>query len=314
MIEYSNLSEKEIRHSVFTEVPTSQENISIFSDSFLLFKSGIINDFSIDEQTKLLNTNDDCDPQDLLHLKSIFLNTSGNNNNTSEILFNNESQTSNNKSINSSLRKGKRGRIKQKRNERPTHNKYAQDNIKRKIQVHYLKFLRNFINRIIYEISYKDKNIKNFQFYPLNYKFTKKISNNSFNTLKKAKIGDIFKYNVSPKYKNYQYLNLTVYNEVSKNIIIKKILDKKYLDFFNIYYSGEKTFYLKHYYADIKINLPSNLGYFQDLIEGENNKINCIKNEEIYRTNIKKCIEKNFINKPIFVVNKYPKNRLCKNF
>lgn len=153
---------------------------------------------------------------------------------------NNESHSSD-KTTNSHLTSKKRGRKKKAfNNNRPEHTKFSKDNIKRKIQVHYLKFLRNFINQIIDEIWQKDKNIKNLHFYKLNYKFAKKITKESFNALKNSKIGDIFKYNVSPKFKESEILNLNVYNEVAKNVTIEKILNKKYLEFFNIYYLKKK--------------------------------------------------------------------------
>ena len=189
-----------------------------------------------------------------------------------------------------------------KKNENPNrkpHSRYAIDNIKRKIQVHYLRFLINFINRIIYEIVYKDKNIKNFQFYPLSYKYTQNVTKDSFNLLKNSKIGDIFKNNVSPKFKDHENLNIDVYIEVTKNNIIKKILDKKYLEFVNIYYYSKKTFDLKNYDLNLTINLPDNLGYFQDLIQ---------ENDVIYTEKMKKCIENDFLPKSIFIIAKLKKN------
>lgn len=189
----------------------------------------------------------------------------------------------------------KKRRKKYENTKRPPHDKYARDNIKRKIQVHYLKFLRNLINLIIYKIVDKDKNIQNYQFYPLNYKYTQNITKNSFNYLKKSKIGDIFKNNVSPKYKNYKKLNINVYKEVTKNPIIKNILDKKYLEFIYLYYYCKNSLELKNYGLNVTINLPYNLGYFMDLINESDN---------IYIEKTKKCIENDFLPKSIFMISK----------
>ena len=69
---------------------------------------------------------------------------------------------------------------------RKKHDKLARDNIKRKIQVHYLRFLVKFVNKIISEILkkynndiYKDINIKNLQFINICYDFAKKIDSKS---------------------------------------------------------------------------------------------------------------------------------------
>ena len=56
----------------------------------------------------------------------------------------------------------KRGRKKQSMNEsnRSEHSKFSRDNIKRKIKIHYLKFLRLLINQILYEILCQNKTLK----------------------------------------------------------------------------------------------------------------------------------------------------------
>jgi len=91
--------------------------------------------------------------------------------------------------------KVKRGRKKDSAigNKRPAHGKLARDNIKRKIQVHYLNFLRNFVNQILYDILDQYKDMKYNQFYPLNHSFTKDITKKSFDKLKKTTIGKYLK-------------------------------------------------------------------------------------------------------------------------
>ena len=161
------------------------------------------------------------------------------------------------------------------------HNKFAKDNIKRKIQVNYLKFLVNL--------------------------FAKDISKNTFNKIKKKTIGEIFKDNASSKYKNNKKLNVQVYNKVTrKNKIIKEILDKPYLYFFYIYYSGQKTINLSDYGFDLDktIDLSSETGFCKDLIT-KNNDTDTL--ERIYRTKILECIKKHFltVNVPIFLTSKH---------
>jgi len=184
------------------------------------------------------------------------------------------------------------------------HNKFAKDNIKRKIQVNYLKFLINFINQIIKELLSESANIEDFQFYRLDYKFAKDITKKSFNGNKEKTIGEIFKDNASSKYKNNKKINVKVYNRVTKNEIIKKILNKPYLYFFYIYYSGQTIINLSDYGLDKIINLSSNTGFCKDIIT-QNNDTETL--ERIYRNKILECIKKNFLtgNIPIFLTNKY---------
>ena len=181
-----------------------------------------------------------------------------------------------------------------KRNKK--HDKTAIDNIKRKIQVNYIKFLRNLLNQINNELLGNYENNKNIQFFPLNSYFMKLISSKFFDELKEQTLGDIFKNNVSHKYKNYQNLNIQVYNEITdKSETLKKILDKKYLEFFDVYYLNKKKLNLSKYGSNKTIILSSNIEFFKDLLK---------KDDSDYQKRIEKCIKRYFISndKPIFFV------------
>ena len=195
----------------------------------------------------------------------------------------------------------KRGRKNKFKNKKSKHDKFSRDNIKRKIQVDYLKFLVNLINKIIDEIVYKGHNTNNIKFYPLNYEFAKKVDKKSFDLLKETTIGDIFIYHVSPRFKNYKMLNKNVYNIIIKqNQKIKNILDKNYLEFFKSYYLNEEKINLSKYGLDQNIFLSNDIGFYKDLIEKNktSNKIEDIT----YKEKMQKCILKDFIVKPTFIV------------
>ena len=66
-----------------------------------------------------------------------------------------------------------------------THNKYYIDNLKRKIQTHFLNFMISFINQILCNLKYKER------FENLDYNLKKNINKDFFNRLKNKKIGDI---------------------------------------------------------------------------------------------------------------------------
>lgn len=186
------------------------------------------------------------------------------------------------------------------------HDKTAKDNIKRKIQVNYIKFLKNLLNQINIELLCNYKNNENIQFFPLNYKFIKLVSKKFFDSLKKQTLGDIFKYNVSPKFKNYQNLNIQVYNEITdKSETIKAILNKTYLEFFDVYYLNKKTINLSKYGLDKTIELSSNIGFYEDLLKKNGSDFDGSTEDEIYyRKKIEKCIKTEFMisDRPIFFV------------
>ena len=197
---------------------------------------------------------------------------------------------------------------------RKPHTKYSRDNIKRKIQVNYLKFLVNFVNLIIrvlfkkysgFNDEFKDKKISDkYQFKKLNYgKFSLKIDNDSFNSLKSEKLLEIITLNTNGKNKNNK--NDEVYNNLFEiKHKLEKILDQSYLEFFPIYYQKENYTNLKKYGLDIDISLE-NLKRFDFFIKKEKEKIQELENKEKYEKGIEESIRENFMTKShLFIVKK----------
>ena len=197
---------------------------------------------------------------------------------------------------------------------RKPHTKYYRDNIKRKIQVNYLKFLVNFVNLIIrvlfkkyngFNDEFKDTKISDkYQFKKLNYgKFSLKIDNDSFNSLKSKKLLEIITLNTNGKNKNNK--NDEVYNNLFEiKHKLEKILDQSYLEFFPIYYQKENYTNLKKYGLDIDISLE-NLKRFDFFIKKEKEKIQELENKEKYEKGIEESIRENFMTKShLFIVKK----------
>ena len=197
---------------------------------------------------------------------------------------------------------------------RKPHTKYYRDNIKRKIQVNYLKFLVNFVNLIIrvlfkkysgFNDEFKDKKISDkYQFKKLNYgKFSLKIDNDSFNSLKSKKLLEIITLNTNGKNKNNK--NDEVYDNLFEiKHKLEKILDQSYLEFFPIYYQKENYTNLKKYGLDIDISLE-NLKRFDFFIKKEKEKIQELENKEKYEKGIEESIRENFMtNSHLFIVKK----------
>ena len=197
---------------------------------------------------------------------------------------------------------------------RKPHTKYFRDNIKRKIQVNYLKFLVNFVNLIIrvlfkkysgFNDEFENKKISDkYQFKKLNYgKFAMKTDNDSFNSLKSKKLLEIITLNTNGKNKNNKN------DEVYKNLFkikhkLEKILNQSYLEFFPIYYQKENYTNLKKYGLDIDISLE-NLKRFDFFIKKEKQKIKELENKEKYEKGIEESIRENFMtNSHLFIVKK----------
>ena len=199
-----------------------------------------------------------------------------------------------------------------KKRKRKIHDKFDKDNIKRKVQVNYLKFLVEFVNKIILKIFDKfnknnildiksKKKIENYQFKSLNYDFSKKIDSFSFNKYKSKKISEILKENTSPKYKKYN--NVDVYdNIIHINKKLNNILNKPYLEFFEAFYQKQNFLNLKKYGFDLDIYLDD-IKRFQEFSEEQKEKTN--ENFEFYLKRIEECINSDFIsNKFFFLIKK----------
>ena len=188
----------------------------------------------------------------------------------------------------------KRGR-KAKKESKRQHNALDQDNIIRKIQVHFLSFIIYFCNDLIQTLlpNNKDLFFKNIQ-----YELKKTVNHAYIEKLKSKKIGDILQLTASPKNKKFAGdINKRSFEKIcSINPFLKNFFEMSYLDMFNNYYcQNEREIDIEGY----KVKLSQRTRLFIDLI-GKN------QNSE---EKIKEIAEQYFINKkknmnPIFVIDK----------
>lgn len=185
----------------------------------------------------------------------------------------------------------KRGR-KPNKKKRKKHDKFSRDNIKRKLQVHYIEFLRNLINQLIKEILKTEK----FQFLQISYEFASNISKKAVDSLKIKTIGEILRDNISPKYTFFKNNNICVYHEIcEKSNIIKNILNKKYLSLFNVYINKINKLDKSKYGLDQDFYL-SNVENLKDLLK--KNETN-IKSDNIkFKEMVQKVINLDFREAP----------------
>ena len=188
----------------------------------------------------------------------------------------------------------KRGRKALKEGKRQ-HNALDQDNIIRKIQVHFLSFIIYFCNDLIQAFlpTYKDLCFKNIQ-----YELKKTVNHAYIENLKSKNIGDILQLTASPKNKKFSgNINQITYNKICiLNPFLKEFFKLSYLDMFNNYYCQN----LREIDVEgCKVKLSQRTRLFIDLISKN------ISSAE----KIKEIAEEYFINKkkglnPIFVINK----------
>ena len=188
----------------------------------------------------------------------------------------------------------KRGR-KPKKVTKRIHNALDQDNIIRKIQVHFLSFIIFFCNDLIQAIF---PNNKDLVFKNIVYEIKKTVNHAYIENLKSKSIGDILQLKASPKNKKFNdNINKIIFDKIcSLNPFLKKFFEISYLDMFNNYYcKNEREIDVEGYH----VKLSNRTRLFIDLIE---------KNQSSKQV-IEEIAERYFFNKeknlnPIFVIQK----------
>ena len=186
----------------------------------------------------------------------------------------------------------KRGRKSLKIGKRQ-HSALDQDNIIRKIQVHFISFIIDFTNDIIQTIFPNDKNML---FKSINYEHKKTVNHSYIQNLFSKNIGEIVQLEASPKNKKFdKNINKIIYEKLSNIELFKKLFQLSYLEMFNRYYYQEgKDIDVFGY----KIKLSQRTKFFSDLL----NK-NITSSGKIKEISEEYFLQKKDIN-PIFVIKK----------
>ena len=158
----------------------------------------------------------------------------------------------------------KRGRkqTKLKKANQRIHSAKDDDNILRKIQVHYLSFVTNFTNDIIraFNINNSVPFFKN-----IDYKLKKTVKHKYIEELKNKSIGEILQLKASPKLKIHDdSVNKNIYNKVCSLIpFIKIFLQTSYVSLFKeYYYNKNKIFIINGRFIPLSIKTKT----FHDLV------------------------------------------------
>ena len=174
------------------------------------------------------------------------------------------------------------------------HNDKVEDNMLNKIQIHSIKCIIEYFNSILDYIIYNDKE----RFLNIDSSFKKKINKKEREELKKKKLCDILKLDISTKYTNHSFdYNKNLYEKIEKmkeNPIydaLIKLSNENYLYFFqNIYYKNERIINLNKYGIDVNIPLNNKVKLCEDKIKSFKDK------GEKYIKKYKKCINENYFN------------------
>ena len=174
------------------------------------------------------------------------------------------------------------------------HDKYFEDNILRKIQVHYINFIRFYINEILEILGFKVK------FYDINYNIKKSTNKNNISLLKSLSISDILCQNISRKfrktYKQNKNINKIIFNKVINNDIIKGIVSEKYERLFKYVYLQNK----KCININGKNIFLKKIKTFEDLLKNDKD----FSTNSLYREKINEVIKKKYV-KEYFKLKKY---------
>ena len=163
-------------------------------------------------------------------------------------LYENENEIYND--VSNDVLKNKRGRknkLKTTKKSRKTHSNKSFDNLLRKIQVHFLTFLINFVNDILKkDLNYSHK----FSFKQIKTEIKNNVKYENVSKLKEMTVGDILQKDISKKYKRYnKCYNREIFEKIQrKSNWFDELFKMKYLELFNYYYNEgfpKKIFFYK---------------------------------------------------------------------
>ena len=184
--------------------------------------------------------------------------------------------------------------------------KFDDDNINRKIKIHYINSTIGILNIILEELSKKNHIKFDSKFYKLNHKDKNKYQKKKFNIdFVQKTIRDIIESKISPQYsKKNVNSNKETCELIKKELKLRDmniILNKNILFFFDkIYKEERKEEYNLNVFGltDLKFVLPKKVELLEDLIS--KNKKDVQFNE--YKKRIKECCDNYFKLNPLFQV------------
>jgi hypothetical protein len=172
------------------------------------------------------------------------------------------------------------------------HDKYSEDNILRKIQVHYLNFITDVVNELLTYLGYTIK------FIDIDYNEKKKVTKKQLISLRKSNIGKILCQKVSPKFKiksKEVNNNIVIFNQVKENKIVNDFLSKNYYKLFKDVYLQDKKIFNEN---GLCFHFSEKVQTFEDFLK----KTEKYDDNGEYKRTIDSVIQKYFFKLKIFKV------------
>ena len=172
------------------------------------------------------------------------------------------------------------------------HDKDARDNILRKVQVHFLSFIKNYMNDLLNHLGYT------YEFIDIDYNIKRVITKPSFESLKKKTIGEILCQKISPKFstKN-QENNIIIYNKIKENKDLKYFLSQTFMKLFKDVYLKNKRSIDEN---GLFFKLSEKVETYEDLL----NKTKEYDNINEYQKKINDVVQNKYLNHFIIKSNK----------
>lgn len=172
------------------------------------------------------------------------------------------------------------------------------DNVQRKIQVNFFTFLINFTNDAI---KYIFGQVTKSSFKQIDYELKRIIDFKNFEKIKKWKLKDILKLDISRKFSSYEKDHNQYILErlvLRKSEIFERFIDQTFIDIFSKYYFDNQKNTDEVYFENIKIKFSPKTKNFYHLIKGNDNLKNIILKivNEFYFYDINDTEVKNFFN------------------
>lgn len=159
-------------------------------------------------------------------------------------------------------KKYQRGR-KRTRNNGEIHSRNKKDNVTRKILIHSINFIRDFINFLLKQFGFE------VEFYKIDGNLKKKENKSELIKLRKSNVKEILCQKLSPRFKKEKNkdINEEIFKIVKKNSVIYNLLSEKYLKIFkDIYCKEDKIINLINYGLDKNIYINNKIEMYIDLV------------------------------------------------
>ena len=168
----------------------------------------------------------------------------------------------------------KRGRKSTKKKQRHIHSGIDDDNVLRKIQVHFLTFLVSFTNDYIDALSTDIGKKEIFHFRHLDYKYKKIINHESIEKMKASNIGQILQKRASPKNKGCDNINRIIFFKICEQFpdLKQNYFNKLFKEYFIEYYYNNKNGNLI-LINGVQVKLSNKTNNFNKLIQKNINHI-----------------------------------------